>query len=167
VHFARIRKPYTRCPSQSRPSFSWSEYCGFFWTFTLHDTPWSQARSYCRPPKSRIYSVTQLAMWLSKPDFDRTPLDPDPDDQQAMDTSRTVDLLVVVKECCPRSSIIMAKRLRRGMSYGLAQYGHHHHHHPSYNVDGELEGLKTQKRLELLVCFFFSFLFVILTVICK
>ena len=67
-----------------------------------------------------LYSVTQLAMWLSKPDFDRTPLDPDPDDPQAMDTSRTTDSLVVVKERRPRSSIIMAERLRRGITGEMA-----------------------------------------------
>lgn len=68
-----------------------------------------------------LYSVTQLAMWLSKPDFDRTPLDPDPDDPQAMDTSRTADLLVVVKkDRRPRSSIIMAERLRRGITGEMA-----------------------------------------------
>jgi len=66
-----------------------------------------------------LYSVTQLAMWLSKPDFDRTPLDPDVDDPQAMDTSRT-DSLVVVKERRPRSSITMAERLRRGMTGEMA-----------------------------------------------
>ena len=67
-----------------------------------------------------LYSVTQLAMWLSKPDFDRTPLDPDADDPQAMDTSRTADSLVVVKERRPRSSIIMAERLRRGITGEMA-----------------------------------------------
>lgn len=70
-----------------------------------------------------LYSVTQLAMWLSKPDFDRTatPLDPpDPDDPQAMDTSRTTDSLVVVKDRRPRSSIIMAERLRRGITGEMA-----------------------------------------------
>jgi hypothetical protein len=43
-------------------------------------------------------------MWLSKPDFDPTPLDPDLDDPQAMDTSRT-DSLVVVKDRRPSSLI--------------------------------------------------------------
>ena len=67
-----------------------------------------------------LYSVTQLAMWLSKPDFDRTPLDPEPDDPQAMDTSRTSDSLVVVKERRPRSSIMMAERMRRGITSEMA-----------------------------------------------
>ena len=67
-----------------------------------------------------LYSVTQLAMWLSKPDFDRTLLDPDPDNPQAMNTSRTTDSLVVLKERRPRSSIIMAERLRRGITGEMA-----------------------------------------------
>lgn len=63
-----------------------------------------------------LYSVTQLAMWLSKPDLDRTPLDPDPDDSQAMDSLRTDSLVVVKEQRRPRSSITMAERLRRGMT---------------------------------------------------
>ena len=48
-----------------------------------------------------LYCVTQPATWLSKLDFDRTPLDQDADDPQAMDTCRA-DSLVVVKERRPR-----------------------------------------------------------------
>ena len=66
-----------------------------------------------------LYSVTQLAMWLLKADFDRTPLDPDPDDPQAMDTVRT-DSSVVVKEHQPHSLICMAERLRCGMTGEMA-----------------------------------------------
>lgn len=79
-----------------------------------------------------LYSVTQLAMWLTKPDFDRTPLDPgDPDDPHAMDTSRTTDSTTTTtslsssslvkkkkKERRPRS--IMAERLRRGITGEMA-----------------------------------------------
>jgi nuclear pore complex protein Nup188 len=66
-----------------------------------------------------LYSVTQLAMWLSKPDFDRTHLDADPDDPQTMDILRA-DSLVAVKDRRPRSSITMAERLRRGMAGEMA-----------------------------------------------
>ncbi|KDR84406.1 hypothetical protein GALMADRAFT_237258 [Galerina marginata CBS 339.88] len=65
-----------------------------------------------------LYSVTQLAMWLSKPDFDSTPVDADTDDPQAMDASRpdnTKD-----RRQTRSTSITMAERLRRGMTGEMA-----------------------------------------------
>ncbi|KAF8967477.1 nucleoporin subcomplex protein binding to Pom34-domain-containing protein [Flammula alnicola] len=64
-----------------------------------------------------LYSVTQLAMWLSKPDFESTPVDADAD-EQAMDASRldgTKD-----RRSTARSSMTMAERLRRGMTGEMA-----------------------------------------------
>ncbi|PPQ66173.1 hypothetical protein CVT24_000150 [Panaeolus cyanescens] len=60
-----------------------------------------------------LYSVTQLAMWFSKPDFDAGPSDPDVDDPQAMDVSRAD---AAKERRPPRSSMTMAERLRRGMT---------------------------------------------------
>ncbi|PPQ92766.1 hypothetical protein CVT25_003875 [Psilocybe cyanescens] len=64
-----------------------------------------------------LYSVTQLAMWLSKPGFDASPADADMDEAQGMDVSR----LDGGKDRRPaRSSITMAERLRRGMTGEMA-----------------------------------------------
>ncbi|KAF9535154.1 hypothetical protein CPB83DRAFT_781281 [Crepidotus variabilis] len=63
-----------------------------------------------------LYSVTQLAMWLSKPDFDNAPLDTE-DDPQAMDTGRQDSGR---DRRGQRSSLTMAERLRRGMTGEMA-----------------------------------------------
>lgn len=60
-----------------------------------------------------LYSVTQLAMWFSKPDFENVAPDPDADDSQAMDISRAD---TTKERRAPRSSMTMAERLRRGMT---------------------------------------------------
>jgi nuclear pore complex protein Nup188 len=65
----------------------------------------------------QLYAVTQLAMWISKPDFDTTPSDAENDDPQAMDASRT-DGSNDRRQS--RSSITMAERLRRGMTGEMA-----------------------------------------------
>ncbi|KAF8165907.1 nucleoporin subcomplex protein binding to Pom34-domain-containing protein [Crassisporium funariophilum] len=68
-----------------------------------------------------LYSVTQLAMWLSKPDFDSTAGDTDGEDPQAMDASRADGSLVMKDRRQTRSSsITMAERLRRGMTGEMA-----------------------------------------------
>ncbi|KAF8887259.1 hypothetical protein CPB84DRAFT_1837740 [Gymnopilus junonius] len=73
-----------------------------------------------------LYSVTQLAMWLSKPDFDSAPQSMDADAEgDAMDISRAD--VIGAKERrgttttpSTRSSITMAERLRRGMTGEMA-----------------------------------------------
>ncbi|KAH9482136.1 Nucleoporin nup184 [Psilocybe cubensis] len=62
-----------------------------------------------------LYSVTQLAMWLSKPGFDAAPADSDMDENQGMDVSRPDG----GKERRPRS-MTMAERLRRGITGEMA-----------------------------------------------
>jgi len=64
-----------------------------------------------------LYCVTQLAMWLSKPDFDSAPLDTE-DDSQAMDSSTRLDGTKDRRQA--RTSMTMAERLRRGMTGEMA-----------------------------------------------
>lgn len=66
----------------------------------------------------QLYAVTQLAMWISKPEFDTTPADAENEDLQAMEASRAADGLKDRRQ--PRSSITMAERLRRGMTGEMA-----------------------------------------------
>ena len=65
----------------------------------------------------QLYAVTQLAMWISKPDFDTSPADAENDDLQAMDASRADG---TNEKRHSRSSITMAERLRRGMTGEMA-----------------------------------------------
>ena len=65
----------------------------------------------------QLYAVTQLAMWISKPEFDTTPADPENEDPQAMETLRAEG---TKDRRQPRSSITMAERLRRGMTGEMA-----------------------------------------------
>lgn len=61
-----------------------------------------------------FYSVTQLAMWLSKPEFDGTSHEVDPEDSigeiQVSEKERRV----------ARRSVTLAERLRRGMTGEMA-----------------------------------------------
>lgn len=60
-----------------------------------------------------VYTITQLVMWLLKPDFDATHNDMDTDDMEArqeMSQDRRG----------PRSSMTVADRLRRGMTGEMA-----------------------------------------------
>ncbi|KAH7922053.1 hypothetical protein BV22DRAFT_1197706 [Leucogyrophana mollusca] len=66
-----------------------------------------------------VYAVTQLAMWLSKPDFDSTTggdmdTDDHPHPTQSMDTRDSG------KGRAPRPSLTLAERLRRGMTGEMA-----------------------------------------------
>lgn len=58
-----------------------------------------------------MYAVTQLVMWLSKPDFD-API-AEEDDSQAMDVVQRSDGM---KERRQRHPVSLAERLRRGMT---------------------------------------------------
>ncbi|KAI6166332.1 nucleoporin subcomplex protein binding to Pom34-domain-containing protein [Pisolithus thermaeus] len=64
-----------------------------------------------------IYAVTQLAMWLSKPDFDPAVADMETDEQtsQAMEVREPV-----TRGRAPRPSLTLAERLRRGMTGEMA-----------------------------------------------
>lgn len=64
-----------------------------------------------------IYAVTQLAMWLSKPDFDPAAADMETDEHasQAMEVREPV-----AKGRAPRPSLTLAERLRRGMTGEMA-----------------------------------------------
>ena len=62
-----------------------------------------------------VYGVTQLVMWLSKPEFDAPPVDVDaeePMEVHKMDISK--------ERRSSRSSMTMAERLRRGMTGEMA-----------------------------------------------
>ncbi|KIJ69754.1 hypothetical protein HYDPIDRAFT_120759 [Hydnomerulius pinastri MD-312] len=63
-----------------------------------------------------VYSVTQLAMWLSKPDFDPAAVDMETEEHntQALDTREST------KGRGPRASLTLAERLRRGMTGEMA-----------------------------------------------
>lgn len=64
-----------------------------------------------------IYAVTQLAMWLSKLEFDTTTNDAEMEEQTSMDAQRseaTKDRRV------SRPAMTMADRLRRGMTGEMA-----------------------------------------------
>ncbi|KAI6040388.1 nucleoporin subcomplex protein binding to Pom34-domain-containing protein [Pisolithus marmoratus] len=64
-----------------------------------------------------IYAVTQLAMWLSKPDFDPAVADMESDEHtsQAMEVREPV-----AKGRARRQSLTLAERLRRGMTGEMA-----------------------------------------------
>lgn len=62
------------------------------------------------------YAVTQLAMWLSKPDFDAPSADMETD-EQSMDVQKT-DLSKDRR--APRSSMALGERMRRGMTGEMA-----------------------------------------------
>ena len=64
----------------------------------------------------QLYAVTQLVMWISKPEFDTTPADAENEDLQAMDASRADG----TKDKRQPRSITMAERLRRGMTGEMA-----------------------------------------------
>lgn len=70
-----------------------------------------------------VYAVTQLAMWLSKPEFEPIGQDAgDSEDPQAMDMQRSEgkDRRAVVGSAPRSSSISLAERLRRGMTGEMA-----------------------------------------------
>lgn len=62
-----------------------------------------------------LYAVTQLGMWLSKPEFDASTPDPDAEDLQPMDIQRLDG-----KERRGRTPLSLAERLRRGMTGEMA-----------------------------------------------
>ena len=64
-----------------------------------------------------VYAVTQLAMWLSKPDFDPagTDMETDEHNSQAMEVRESTS-----KGRARRSSLTLAERLRRGMTGEMA-----------------------------------------------
>jgi nuclear pore complex protein Nup188 len=62
-----------------------------------------------------VYSVTQLVMWLSKPEFDVPSADVEGD--ESMEIQRTEG---PKERRAPRPSITMAERLRRGMTGEMA-----------------------------------------------
>lgn len=64
-----------------------------------------------------VYGVTQLVMWLSKPEFDVPSADAEGEEQQSMDIQRVE---VSKERRAPRPSMTMAERLRRGMTGEMA-----------------------------------------------
>lgn len=64
-----------------------------------------------------VYAVTQLAMWLSKPDFDPAGTDMETDEHsaQALEVRESTS-----KGRAPRPSLTLAERLRRGMTGEMA-----------------------------------------------
>lgn len=62
-----------------------------------------------------LYLVTQLAMWLSKPEFDATTNEMDTDEKVS-----DIPLSESVKDRRRRQSMTMAERLRRGMTGEMA-----------------------------------------------
>lgn len=67
---------------------------------------------------SLLYAVTQLAMWLSKPEFDTTPSEVDVDDLMA--DSYSAESLKERRAARRQSSMTLAERLRRGMTGEMA-----------------------------------------------
>jgi nuclear pore complex protein Nup188 len=63
-----------------------------------------------------LYAVTQLAMWLSKPEYDIATNDLDPE-EQPMEIQRTE---VSKERRAPRPSSTLADRMRRGMTGEMA-----------------------------------------------
>ncbi|KAF9226911.1 hypothetical protein BS17DRAFT_697218 [Gyrodon lividus] len=63
-----------------------------------------------------VYAVTQLAMWLSKPDFDpaASEMETEEHNSQALETREST------KGRAPRASLTLAERLRRGMTGEMA-----------------------------------------------
>ncbi|KAF9459152.1 nucleoporin subcomplex protein binding to Pom34-domain-containing protein [Collybia nuda] len=64
-----------------------------------------------------VYAVTQLVMWLSKPEFDVASPEPDADESQSMDVQR---MDTSKERRPPRPSMSLAERLRRGMTGEMA-----------------------------------------------
>jgi len=64
-----------------------------------------------------VYGVTQLVMWLSKPEFDVPSAEADAEEPQAMEIQRTE---VSKERRAARPSMTMAERLRRGMTGEMA-----------------------------------------------
>lgn len=64
-----------------------------------------------------VYGVTQLVMWLSKPEFDVPPTDAEGEEPQATDIQRAE---VSKERRASRPSMTMAERLRRGMTGEMA-----------------------------------------------
>lgn len=64
-----------------------------------------------------VYAVTQLVMWLSKPEFDVPSGDAEGEEPQMMDIQRTD---VSKERRAPRRSMTMGERLRRGMTGEMA-----------------------------------------------
>ncbi|KAF9553540.1 hypothetical protein CPC08DRAFT_673179 [Agrocybe pediades] len=68
-----------------------------------------------------LYAVTQLAMWLSKPDFDSGPAGEQEPEDQLMDTTTKLDTGKDSTRRAARSAMSsMAERLRRGMTGEMA-----------------------------------------------
>jgi nuclear pore complex protein Nup188 len=64
-----------------------------------------------------VYAVTQLVMWLSKPEFDVAAPEADADEAQSMEVQRTE---TSKERRPPRPSMSLAERLRRGMTGEMA-----------------------------------------------
>jgi nuclear pore complex protein Nup188 len=64
-----------------------------------------------------VYGVTQLVMWLSKPEFDVPSADVDIEEPQSIEIQRNE---VYKERRAPRPSMTMAERLRRGMTGEMA-----------------------------------------------
>jgi len=62
-----------------------------------------------------VYAVTQLAMWLSKPEFDAPSSDMEMEDQ-VMDIHKES----TKERRAPRSSLVLGDRMRRGMTGEMA-----------------------------------------------
>lgn len=65
-----------------------------------------------------LYAVTQLAMWLSKPEFDAPSNEPDGDDM--MVEGQPQDAASLKERRALKASMTMAERLRRGMKGEMA-----------------------------------------------
>lgn len=68
-----------------------------------------------------VYAVTQLAMWLSKPEFDVSMPDQDTEEQQQSMELQRSELGTAPKERrAQRPAVSLAERLRRGMTGEMA-----------------------------------------------
>ncbi|CCM05541.1 uncharacterized protein FIBRA_07768 [Fibroporia radiculosa] len=65
-----------------------------------------------------MYAVTQLAMWLSKPEFDATPNEKE--DEDMLTDNQPAESLKDRRSARRRSTMSMAERLRRGMTGEMA-----------------------------------------------
>lgn len=63
-----------------------------------------------------FYAVTQLAMWLAKPEFDGTVKEQDPDDSMVAEADSATER----ERKSKRQSLTLAERLRRGMTGEMA-----------------------------------------------
>ncbi|KAI0650892.1 nucleoporin subcomplex protein binding to Pom34-domain-containing protein [Trametes meyenii] len=66
-----------------------------------------------------LYAVTQLALWLSKPEFDAPAHEPDPDDM-LVEGSPGESMSVEKRRAARKASLTLAERLRRGMTGEMA-----------------------------------------------